>query len=149
MSAMVNTTPIMTIVMKTANKKNTPKEADAALKANILDFCEEHYEDILLVIMDKIRHDKRKEVHARLDFGENPRKSQRVREGSQNSSDGTLPASFEVDAAMDLEEKQYMFSAAGEELSATKQKLMMLDSAAEGSLMLLSQVKTVSDKCSC
>nr|GEV19047.1 protein NYNRIN-like [Tanacetum cinerariifolium] len=58
---------------------------------NILDFCEEHYEDILSVIMDKIRRDKRKEVHARLDFGESPKKSRRVRESSQNSSAGTLP----------------------------------------------------------
>nr|GEV50228.1 reverse transcriptase domain-containing protein [Tanacetum cinerariifolium] len=91
---MANTTPIVTIVTKTANKEKTPKEADAALKANILDFCEEHYEDILPVIMDNIRRDKRKEVHARLDFGENPRKTRRVREGSQNSSDGTLPARY-------------------------------------------------------
>nr|GEU61759.1 reverse transcriptase domain-containing protein [Tanacetum cinerariifolium] len=44
--------------------------------------------------MDKIRRGKRKEVHARLDFGENPRKSQRVREGSQNSSAETLPARY-------------------------------------------------------
>nr|GEZ99291.1 hypothetical protein [Tanacetum cinerariifolium] len=71
-----------------------PKEANAALKVNILDFYEEHYEDILPIIMDKIRRDKRKEVHARLDFGESPKKSQRVREGSQNSSDGTLPARY-------------------------------------------------------
>nr|GEX64416.1 ribonuclease H-like domain, reverse transcriptase, RNA-dependent DNA polymerase [Tanacetum cinerariifolium] len=35
----------------------------------------------------------------------------------------------------------------GRELSAAKQKLMLLDSAAERSLMLLSQVKTVNDKC--
>nr|GEX64593.1 RNA-directed DNA polymerase, eukaryota [Tanacetum cinerariifolium] len=62
---MANTTPIVTTVTKTANKEKTPKEEDAALKANILDFCEEHYEDILPVIMDKIRRDKRKEVHAR------------------------------------------------------------------------------------
>nr|GEV48128.1 reverse transcriptase domain-containing protein [Tanacetum cinerariifolium] len=89
---MANTTPIVITVMKTANKKKTPKEADAALKANILDFCEEHYEDILPVIMDKIRRDKRKEV--RLDFGKNPRKSRRVRESSQNSSAGTLPARY-------------------------------------------------------
>nr|GFD23917.1 reverse transcriptase domain-containing protein [Tanacetum cinerariifolium] len=94
MSTMANTTPIMTTVTKTANKEKTPKEADVALKANILDFCEEHYEDILPVIMDKIHRDKRKEVHARLDFEENPRKSRRVREGSQNSSAGTLPASY-------------------------------------------------------
>nr|GEX23935.1 reverse transcriptase domain-containing protein [Tanacetum cinerariifolium] len=91
MSTMANTTPIVTTVMKTTNKKKTSKEADAALKANILDFCEEHYEDILPVIMDKIRRDKRKEVHARLDFGENPRKSRKVKKGSQNSSAGTCP----------------------------------------------------------
>nr|GEW23142.1 reverse transcriptase domain-containing protein [Tanacetum cinerariifolium] len=92
MSTMANTIPTVTTVTKTTNNEKTLKEADAALKANILDFCEEHYEDILLVIIDKIRRDKRKEVHARLDFGENPRKSRRVREGSQNSSVGTLPA---------------------------------------------------------
>nr|GEY01582.1 hypothetical protein [Tanacetum cinerariifolium] len=94
MSAMANTTPIVTTVTKTTNKKKTPKEADATLKDNILDFCEEHYEDILPVIMDKIHRDKRKEVHVRLDFEENPKKSQRVREGSQNSSAGTLPARY-------------------------------------------------------
>ncbi|GKE84332.1 hypothetical protein Tco_1558074 [Tanacetum coccineum] len=44
--------------------------------------------------MDKIRRDKRKEVHARLDFGESPKKSRRMREGSQNSSVGTLPARY-------------------------------------------------------
>ncbi|GJY26420.1 hypothetical protein Tco_0401146 [Tanacetum coccineum] len=94
MSAMANTTPIMTTVTKAANKEKTPKEADAALKVNILDFCEEHYEDILPIIMDKIRRGKRKEVHARLDFRESFKKSQRVREGSQNSSVGTLPARY-------------------------------------------------------
>nr|GEU72520.1 hypothetical protein [Tanacetum cinerariifolium] len=54
--------------------------------------------------------------------------------------------SFGVDAAMDLEEKHKVFNAAGEELSAAKQKLMLLDSVAEGRLMTLSQVKTVNDK---
>ncbi|GKG09235.1 hypothetical protein Tco_0337981, partial [Tanacetum coccineum] len=63
------------------------------LKVNILDFCEEHDKDILLVIMDKIRRDKRKEVHARLDFGKSSKKSRKVRDGSQNSSVGTFPAS--------------------------------------------------------
>nr|GEX13798.1 retrovirus-related Pol polyprotein from transposon TNT 1-94 [Tanacetum cinerariifolium] len=47
---------------------------------------------------------------------------------------------FGVDAPMDLKEKHQVFNVAGEELSAAKQKLMLLDSAAEGSLMLLSQV---------
>nr|GEW22597.1 hypothetical protein [Tanacetum cinerariifolium] len=42
-----------------------------------------------------------------------------------------------------------VFNAAGEGLSAAKQKMMMLDSVAEGTLMLLSQVKTVNDKCCC
>nr|GEZ16930.1 hypothetical protein [Tanacetum cinerariifolium] len=45
--------------------------------------------------------------------------------------------SFEVDATMDLKEKHKVFNAAGEELSAAKQRLMLLDSAAEGRLMLL------------
>nr|GEZ04050.1 hypothetical protein [Tanacetum cinerariifolium] len=39
-----------------------------------------------------------------------------------------------------------LLESCGEELSAAKQKLMLLDSAAEGRLMLLSQVKTVNDK---
>nr|GEW37496.1 putative ribonuclease H-like domain-containing protein [Tanacetum cinerariifolium] len=47
---------------------------------------------------------------------------------------------------MDLEEKHQVFNAAGEELSAAKQKLMMLDSAAERRLLLLSQVKTANEK---
>nr|GEV23008.1 reverse transcriptase domain-containing protein [Tanacetum cinerariifolium] len=91
---MANTTPIVTTVTKAANKEKTSKEANAALKVNILDLCEVHYEDIFPVIMDKIRHDKQKEVHARLDFGESSKKSQRVREVSQNSSAGTLPARY-------------------------------------------------------
>ncbi|GJU05997.1 reverse transcriptase domain-containing protein [Tanacetum coccineum] len=101
MSAMANTTPILTTITKATNKEKTPKEADAALKVNILDFCEEHYEDILPVIMDKIRRGKRKEVHARLDFEESFKKSQRVREGSQNSSAGTLPARSSKQSAFD------------------------------------------------
>ncbi|GJU23612.1 reverse transcriptase domain-containing protein [Tanacetum coccineum] len=42
--------------------------------------------------MDKIRHDKRKEVHARLDFRESPKK-RKIRECSQNTSARTLSAS--------------------------------------------------------
>ncbi|GKA20340.1 hypothetical protein Tco_0700329 [Tanacetum coccineum] len=94
MSATANTTPIVTTVTKTTNKEKTPKETDAAPRVNILDFCEEHYEDILPVIMDKIHRDKRKEVYTRLDFGENTKKSQRMREDSQNSSAGTLSARY-------------------------------------------------------
>nr|GEW90258.1 hypothetical protein [Tanacetum cinerariifolium] len=57
--------------------------------------------------------------------------------------------SFGVDAAMELEEKHQVFNAAGEELSAAKHKLMLLDTAAERRLMLLSQVKTINEKCCC
>nr|GEV92402.1 ribonuclease H-like domain-containing protein [Tanacetum cinerariifolium] len=67
--------------------------AKTAPGINILDFYEEHYEDILPV-MDKIRHDKRREVHIRLDFEENSKKSQRMREDSQNSSAKTLSARY-------------------------------------------------------
>ncbi|GKA44910.1 hypothetical protein Tco_0737706 [Tanacetum coccineum] len=90
---MANTTPIVTTVTKPATKEKTLKDADATPKVNIQDFCEEHYEDILSVIMDKIRRDKRKEVYARLDFEESPKKS-RIREGSQNSSARTLSARY-------------------------------------------------------
>ncbi|GJZ69255.1 reverse transcriptase domain-containing protein [Tanacetum coccineum] len=94
MSAMANTTPVVTTVTKTATKEKATKETDASLRVNILDFCEEHYEEILPVIMDKIRRDKRKEVYTRLDFRDNTKKSQRIREGSQNSSAGTLSAIY-------------------------------------------------------
>ncbi|GJX64206.1 hypothetical protein Tco_0298549 [Tanacetum coccineum] len=93
MSAMANTTPIVTTVTKPTTKEKKPREADATLRVNIQEFCEEHYEDILPVIMDKIRRDKRKEVHARLDFEESPKK-RRVREGSQNTSARTLSARY-------------------------------------------------------
>ncbi|GKB79265.1 reverse transcriptase domain-containing protein [Tanacetum coccineum] len=77
---MANTTPIVTTVTKTTTKEKAPKETDAAPKVNIQDFCEEHYEDILPVIKDKVRRDKRKEVHTRLDFGDNTKRSRRTRE---------------------------------------------------------------------
>ncbi|GKC54028.1 hypothetical protein Tco_1076773, partial [Tanacetum coccineum] len=93
MSAMANTTPIVTTVTKPTTKEKTSKEADATPRVNIQDFCEEHYEDIMSVIMDKIHRDKRKEVHARLDFEESPKKI-RIREGSQNSSARTLFARY-------------------------------------------------------
>ncbi|GJV09579.1 reverse transcriptase domain-containing protein [Tanacetum coccineum] len=89
MSVMANTTPIVTTVTKPETKEKTLKDADATPRVNIQDFCEEHYEDILPVIMDKILRDKRKEVHARMDFKESPKK-RRIREGSHNSSARTL-----------------------------------------------------------
>ncbi|GKA24877.1 hypothetical protein Tco_0710910 [Tanacetum coccineum] len=63
-------------------------------KVNIQDFCEEHYDGILAIIMDKVRRDKQKEVHARLDFRESPEKGRRAREGSQSSSAGVSPVRY-------------------------------------------------------
>ncbi|GJT83321.1 hypothetical protein Tco_1057663, partial [Tanacetum coccineum] len=91
MSAAANATPIVTTVTKTANKEKTQKERD---KVNIQNFCEEHYEDILPIIMDKVRRDKRKEVHTRLDFAESSKTGRRRREGSQNSSADVSPVRY-------------------------------------------------------
>nr|GEV39562.1 reverse transcriptase domain-containing protein [Tanacetum cinerariifolium] len=66
-------------------------DANATPRVNIQDFCEEYYKDILPIIMDMIRRDKRKEVHARLDFGEGSME-RRIREGSHYSSARTLSA---------------------------------------------------------
>ncbi|GJY18815.1 reverse transcriptase domain-containing protein [Tanacetum coccineum] len=44
--------------------------------------------------MDKVRRDKRKEVHTRLDFAESSEKGRRAREGSQNSSAGVSPVRY-------------------------------------------------------
>nr|GEW96019.1 hypothetical protein [Tanacetum cinerariifolium] len=74
-------------------REKTPRYADATPRVNIQDFCEEYYEEILPIIMDKIRHDKRKEVHARLDFEEGF-KERRIREGSHYSSARTLSARY-------------------------------------------------------
>nr|GEY51029.1 reverse transcriptase domain-containing protein [Tanacetum cinerariifolium] len=53
-------------------------------RVNIQEFCEEYYEDILPIIMHKVRRDRRKDVHTRLDFKEGPR--ERTREDSHHSS---------------------------------------------------------------
>ncbi|GJZ15016.1 reverse transcriptase domain-containing protein [Tanacetum coccineum] len=90
---MANKTLIVTTVTKSIAKEKTPKDADVTPRVNIHNFCKEHYEDILLVIMDKLRREKRKDVHARLDFGEIPKK-RRIREGSQNSSARTLSTRY-------------------------------------------------------
>ncbi|GKC39973.1 hypothetical protein Tco_1052357 [Tanacetum coccineum] len=82
MSAMANATPIVTTVTKTTNNEKAP---DAAPGVNIVNFCEEYYEDILPIIMDKARHDKRKEVQTRLNFGENNKRTRRERDNSLNS----------------------------------------------------------------
>nr|GEV92020.1 reverse transcriptase domain-containing protein [Tanacetum cinerariifolium] len=67
---MANTTPLVTTVTKpTIN----PAEANFTPRVNIQEFCEEHYEEILPIIMEKVRHDRRKDIHTRLDFREGPR----------------------------------------------------------------------------
>nr|GEW74185.1 reverse transcriptase domain-containing protein [Tanacetum cinerariifolium] len=74
---MANTTLLVTIVTKpTIN----PGEADTTPRVNIQEFSEEYYEDILSIIMEKVRHDQRKDVHTRLDFREGPR--ERIKEDS-------------------------------------------------------------------
>nr|GEZ05815.1 reverse transcriptase domain-containing protein [Tanacetum cinerariifolium] len=96
MSAMANTTFIVTTVTKPATnpgREKTSRDANATPRVNIQDFYEEYYEDILAIIMDKIRRDKQKEVHARLDFGEGYREK-RIREDSHYSSARTLFARY-------------------------------------------------------
>nr|GEZ92822.1 reverse transcriptase domain-containing protein [Tanacetum cinerariifolium] len=77
---MANITPLVTTVTKPANN---PGEADTAPRVNIQEWCEEYYEDILPIIMEKVRQERRKDVHARLDFGEGPQ--ERIVEGSHYS----------------------------------------------------------------
>nr|GEW98753.1 reverse transcriptase domain-containing protein [Tanacetum cinerariifolium] len=78
---MKNTTPLVTTVTKPAIN---PVEANSTPRVNIQEFCEEHYEDILPIIMEKVRHDRRKDVHTRLDFGEGHR--ERIKEDSYYSN---------------------------------------------------------------
>nr|GFA15531.1 reverse transcriptase domain-containing protein [Tanacetum cinerariifolium] len=78
---MANTTPLVTTVMKPTNDSG---EANTALRVNIQELCEEYYEDILPIIMEKARHERLKDVHARLDFGEGPR--ERISENSYYSN---------------------------------------------------------------
>nr|GEW42467.1 reverse transcriptase domain-containing protein [Tanacetum cinerariifolium] len=69
---MANTTPLVTTVMK---PKIDPGEANTAPRVNIQELCEEYYEDILPIIMEKARHERLKDVHAMLDFGEGVKKA--------------------------------------------------------------------------
>nr|GEX62645.1 reverse transcriptase domain-containing protein [Tanacetum cinerariifolium] len=59
---MANTTPLVTTVTKPANN---PGEANTAPRVDIQELCEEYYEDILPIIMEKVRHERQKYVHAR------------------------------------------------------------------------------------
>nr|GEW57743.1 reverse transcriptase domain-containing protein [Tanacetum cinerariifolium] len=78
---MENTTPLVTTVTKPAIN---PGDADTTPRVNIQEFCEEYYDDILPIIMEKVRHDRRKDVHTRLDFREGPR--ERIKEDSHYSN---------------------------------------------------------------
>nr|GEX82908.1 reverse transcriptase domain-containing protein [Tanacetum cinerariifolium] len=78
---MANTTPLVTTITKPANN---PGEANTAPRVNIQELCEEYYEDILPIIMEKVRHERRKDVHARLDLEEGHR--ERIREDSHYSN---------------------------------------------------------------
>nr|GFB41284.1 hypothetical protein [Tanacetum cinerariifolium] len=78
---MANTTPLVNTVTRPAVN---PGKADTTPRVNIQEFCEEYYEDILPIIMEKVHHDRRKDVHTRLDFGEGPR--ERIREDSHYSN---------------------------------------------------------------
>nr|GEY59222.1 hypothetical protein [Tanacetum cinerariifolium] len=78
---MTNTTSLVTTVTKPAIN---PIEANSTPRVNIHEFCEEHYEEILPIIMEKVRHDRQKDVHTRLDFGEGPK--ERIREDSYYSN---------------------------------------------------------------
>nr|GEW54441.1 hypothetical protein [Tanacetum cinerariifolium] len=78
---MANTTPLVTTITKPAIN---PVEANSTPRVNIQEFCEENYEYILPIIIEKVHHDRRKDVHTRLDFREGPRK--RVREDSYYSN---------------------------------------------------------------
>nr|GEU85126.1 reverse transcriptase domain-containing protein [Tanacetum cinerariifolium] len=81
MSVMANTTPLVTTVAKPANN---PGEPNTAPRVNIQELCEEYYEDILPIIMGKVRHEQRKDVHTKLDFGEGPQ--ERIGEDSHYSN---------------------------------------------------------------
>ncbi|GJS90234.1 hypothetical protein Tco_0772870 [Tanacetum coccineum] len=92
MSTMADTTPVIAIVKNTGTKEKALNETNAMPRANILNFCEEHYKDILPIIMDKVRRDKRKEVQTRLDFDGSSKKTQKARDYSLSASDGSPPA---------------------------------------------------------
>nr|GEV37778.1 hypothetical protein [Tanacetum cinerariifolium] len=79
--AMANTTLLVTTVMKPTSN---PGEANTTPRVNIQELCEEYYEDILPIIMKKARHERLKDVHARLDFEEGPQEG--TRENSRYSN---------------------------------------------------------------
>nr|GEV79297.1 reverse transcriptase domain-containing protein [Tanacetum cinerariifolium] len=92
-SVMANTTPLVTTDTKPIIN---PAEANSAPRVNIQEFCEEHYEDILPIIMEKVRHDRRKDVHTRLGFGEGPREIVREDSYSNTRARATEPGRVKV-----------------------------------------------------
>nr|GEU73017.1 reverse transcriptase domain-containing protein [Tanacetum cinerariifolium] len=92
-SVMANTTSLVTNVTKpTINLA----EANSAPRVNIQEFCEEHYEDILPIIMEKVHHDRRKDVHTRLNFREGPRERARAESYSNMRARASEPGWVKV-----------------------------------------------------
>nr|GEV82162.1 hypothetical protein [Tanacetum cinerariifolium] len=75
-------------------------------------------------------------------FGGNPK-------GGKITSKGKIKTALELMLPWILKKNTKRFNAAGEELSVVMHKLMLLDTAAERRLMLLSQDKTVNENCCC
>ncbi|GJW07751.1 reverse transcriptase domain-containing protein [Tanacetum coccineum] len=94
MSAMANATPVITTIMNTDGREKTPRETDTAPQASIQEFCEKHYDDILPIIMEKARQDKRKGLQSRLDFGDTPKRARRIRSDSFSLGDRNSPARY-------------------------------------------------------
>ncbi|GKE46174.1 hypothetical protein Tco_1477432 [Tanacetum coccineum] len=94
MSAMANSTPVITTVRNTDDREKTPRETDTAPQASIQEFCEKHYDDILPIIMEKASQDKRKGLQSRLDFGDTPKKARRIRSDSPSPGDRNSPARY-------------------------------------------------------
>nr|GEZ67280.1 reverse transcriptase domain-containing protein [Tanacetum cinerariifolium] len=84
---MANTTPLVTTVMKPTNDLG---EANTVPRVNIQELCKEYYEDILPIIIEKARHERLKDVHARLDFGEGNRRQSVFDRLSEASSPNTV-----------------------------------------------------------
>nr|GEZ59446.1 reverse transcriptase domain-containing protein [Tanacetum cinerariifolium] len=62
-----------------------PGEANTTPRVNIQELCEEYYEDILPIIMEKARHERLKDVLARLDFEEGPQEGTRENSSYSNT----------------------------------------------------------------
>nr|GEV53734.1 hypothetical protein [Tanacetum cinerariifolium] len=84
MSAMANTTPLVTTVTKPATNL---RDADATPRVNIQEFCEEYYEDILPITMDKVRHSHHSSARARTIKPERVKVQDRLRYGDRHVLD--------------------------------------------------------------